>query len=100
MGKHSAGVLMYRFKDRGLEVFLVHPGGPFWTKKDEHAWSIPKGELSAGETPLEAARREFEEETSMAVFSFLEPSGSGKYVATINGFHAVLYFNAQGQYHV
>ena len=82
MGKHSAGVLMYRFKDRGLEVFLVHPGGPFWTKKDEHAWSIPKDELSAGETPLEAARREFEEETSMAVdgdFSDLgtlkQPSG-------------------------
>lgn len=54
---------MFRVRNREPEVFLVHPGGPFWAKKDEGAWSIPKGELSAGEEPLAAARREFEEET-------------------------------------
>jgi predicted NUDIX family NTP pyrophosphohydrolase len=67
MAKHSAGILMYRLKNDRLEVFLVHPGGPFWAGKDEHAWSIPKGELLTGESSLEAAKREFEEETSMAV---------------------------------
>jgi len=64
MPKVSAGLLMYRFR-RGLEVFLVHPGGPFWTKKDSGAWSIPKGEPEADEDYLEAARREFEEETGI-----------------------------------
>ena len=54
---------MYRFAGPGLEVFLVHPGGPFWTKKDAGAWSIPKGEYGEAEEPLEAARREFQEET-------------------------------------
>jgi len=54
---------MYRRRDRGLEVFLVHPGGPFWAKKDQGAWSIPKGEYSEDEDPLVAARREFTEET-------------------------------------
>jgi predicted NUDIX family NTP pyrophosphohydrolase len=54
---------MFRRVTGRLEVFLVHPGGPFWAKKDEGAWSIPKGELAAGEEPLAAARREFEEET-------------------------------------
>lgn len=63
MAKTSAGLLMFRVKNGELEVFLVHPGGPFWAKKDEGAWSIPKGEFSAGEEPLAAARREFEEET-------------------------------------
>lgn len=61
--KRSAGLLMYRRKDDGLEVFLVHPGGPFWKKKDAGAWTIPKGEFTDGEDPLDAARREFEEET-------------------------------------
>ena len=54
---------MYRRRDGGLEVFLVHPGGPFWAKKDQGAWSIPKGEYSEDEDPLVAARREFTEET-------------------------------------
>jgi len=61
MAKRSAGLLMYR-KRRGLEVLLVHPGGPFWKKKDEGAWFLPKGEVAAGEDELSAARREFEEE--------------------------------------
>jgi predicted NUDIX family NTP pyrophosphohydrolase len=63
MPKQSAGLLLYREGPRGLEVFLVHPGGPFWAKKDEGAWSIPKGEFDELEDPLAAARREFEEET-------------------------------------
>jgi predicted NUDIX family NTP pyrophosphohydrolase len=63
MAKKSAGLLMYRRRQGGLEVFLVHPGGPFWAKKDEGSWSIPKGEYSPGEEPLEVAKREFHEET-------------------------------------
>ncbi len=63
MAKHSAGLLLYRRRPQALEVFLVHPGGPFWAKKDLGAWSIPKGEYAEGEDPLAAARREFEEET-------------------------------------
>ena len=64
MVKHSAGILMYRSREDSLEVLLVHPGGPFWAKKDEGAWSIPKGEFNIDtEDPLEAARREFVEET-------------------------------------
>lgn len=73
--KCSAGLLLYRRLDE-LEVFLVHPGGPFWAKKDLGAWSIPKGEFGEGEEPLEAARREFTEETGFAVdgeFLPLEP---------------------------
>lgn len=66
MPKRSAGLLMYRKRDRGLEVLLAHPGGPFWANKDRGAWSIPKGEYGAGEDPLEAAKREFEEETGFA----------------------------------
>ena len=61
--KKSAGLLMYRRRDRAVEVLLVHPGGPFWAKKDDGYWSIPKGEYSPEEDPLEAAKREFEEET-------------------------------------
>ena len=60
-GKQSAGILLYRDRDGFIEVFLVHPGGPFWAKKDLGAWSIPKGEFS-DEDPLAAALREFEEE--------------------------------------
>ena len=63
MPKTSAGILLYKRKDSELRVFLVHPGGPFFAKKDEGAWSVPKGELDEGEDPLAAARREFEEET-------------------------------------
>jgi predicted NUDIX family NTP pyrophosphohydrolase len=63
MPKKSAGLLMYRFRNSLLEVFLVHPGGPFWAKKDDGAWSIPKGEYADDEEPLNAAKREFMEET-------------------------------------
>ena len=57
---------MFRWREQALEVFLVHPGGPFWTNKDLGAWSIPKGEYSEDEDALAAARREFQEETGMA----------------------------------
>jgi predicted NUDIX family NTP pyrophosphohydrolase len=63
MAKKSAGLLLYRDGTKGVEVLLVHPGGPFWARKDEGAWSIPKGEFEDGEDPLSAAQREFEEET-------------------------------------
>ncbi|MEI9940881.1 MAG: NUDIX domain-containing protein [Pseudomonadota bacterium] len=60
--KRSAGILLYRRRGAQVEVLLVHPGGPFWSKKDDGAWFIPKGELEEGEEPLYAARREFREE--------------------------------------
>jgi predicted NUDIX family NTP pyrophosphohydrolase len=63
MPKRSAGILMYRRPDAGLELLLVHPGGPFWAKKDLGAWSIPKGEYSESEDALAVAKRELEEET-------------------------------------
>jgi predicted NUDIX family NTP pyrophosphohydrolase len=63
MPKHSTGLLMFRTSNDQLEVFLVHPGGPLWTKKDKGAWTIPRGEYEQDENPLVAARREFEEET-------------------------------------
>jgi len=65
MTKRSAGVLLYRIRAGSPEVLLVHPGGPLWARKDLGAWSIPKGEYGAGEEPLEAARRELEEETGI-----------------------------------
>ena len=65
--KLSAGILLYRKRDGALEVFLVHPGGPFWAKKDDGAWSIPKGEHGEGEDPLAVAKREFYEETGSQV---------------------------------
>jgi len=68
MAKTSAGLLLYRVSDRVLQVFLAHPGGPLWAKKDLGAWSIPKGELDpADEDALAAARREFAEETGQRV---------------------------------
>lgn len=63
MAQLSAGILLYRTPGEGLEVLLVHPGGPLWARKDDGAWSIPKGLLDDGEEPLAAARREFAEET-------------------------------------
>jgi predicted NUDIX family NTP pyrophosphohydrolase len=63
MSLHSGGILLFRFRDDELEVLLVHPGGPFWIRKDEGAWSIPKGLFDEGESPLDAAKREFKEET-------------------------------------
>ena len=65
MAKRSAGLLMFRRRGRELEVFLVHPGGPFWQKKDAGAWSIPKGNYAEGEPAFDAAQREFEEETGI-----------------------------------
>lgn len=73
MPKQSAGVLLYRKAGSLLEVFLVHPGGPFWTKKDDGAWSIPKGEFGDGEDPLAAAKREFHEETGLAIDGAFKP---------------------------
>jgi predicted NUDIX family NTP pyrophosphohydrolase len=67
MPKQSAGVLVYRRGASGIEVFLVHPGGPLWAKKDLGAWSIPKGEPAVGEDKLVAAKREFAEETGQAI---------------------------------
>lgn len=67
MPKLSAGVVLYRHGDRGLEIFLVHPGGPFWAKKDVGAWSIPKGEYAEDEDAFAAAKREFREETGFDV---------------------------------
>jgi predicted NUDIX family NTP pyrophosphohydrolase len=61
----SAGLLMYRVRDAVPEVLLVHPGGPFWAKKDAGAWTIPKGEIAEAEDPLQTALREFEEETGL-----------------------------------
>jgi predicted NUDIX family NTP pyrophosphohydrolase len=63
--KKSAGILLYRLKNKALEVLLVHHGGPFWAKKDLASWSIPKGEFTEEENPLEAAKREFQEETGL-----------------------------------
>jgi predicted NUDIX family NTP pyrophosphohydrolase len=65
MPKLSAGLLMYRMREGELEFLLAHPGGPFWKDRDAGAWTIPKGEIQAGEEPLAAAKREFEEETGI-----------------------------------
>ena len=63
MAKRSAGILLYRRRGEGVELLLVHPGGPLWARKDAGAWSIPKGEYGDSEDPLAVALREFEEET-------------------------------------
>lgn len=75
MARTSAGILMYRSQGRQLQVFLVHPGGPLWAKKDIGAWSIPKGEIDLEEDSLSAAKREFEEETGFKV--------SGKFIPLV-----------------
>jgi predicted NUDIX family NTP pyrophosphohydrolase len=67
MRKKAAGILLYRQNGSSFEVLLIHPGGPFWAKKDAGAWSIPKGEISENEDPLMAAQREFHEETGFSV---------------------------------
>jgi predicted NUDIX family NTP pyrophosphohydrolase len=84
--KFSAGILLYRLRDGEAQVFLVHPGGPFWAKKDDGAWSIPKGEYQDGDDPLATAKREFLEETGSEVtgsFRALSPvkQPSGKVVS-------------------
>jgi predicted NUDIX family NTP pyrophosphohydrolase len=87
MPVRSAGILLYRRAASGPEVLLVHPGGPFWARRDEGAWSIPKGEHDDGEDAVDAARREFAEETGSALaLDALVPLGevrqrSGKRVA-------------------
>lgn len=82
MSLRSAGILLYRRPTQALEVFLVHPGGPFWAKKDDGAWSIAKGLVDEGEALEAAARREFEEETGVRIDAplielgaFRQPSG-------------------------
>jgi predicted NUDIX family NTP pyrophosphohydrolase len=87
MPVRSAGILLFRHAAAGPEVLLVHPGGPFWARRDEGAWSIPKGEHADGEEPVDCARREFAEETGSALaLEALVPLGevrqrSGKRVA-------------------
>src|SRR5215510_12253482 len=83
MAARSAGLLLFRRVASGREILLVHPGGPFWARKDAGAWSIPKGEFDDSEDALESARREFEEETGlpfegenlMALTPLKQPSG-------------------------
>ena len=70
--KTTAGLLLYR-RHGEVEVFLVHPGGPFWAKKDAGTWSLPKGEIGEGEDPLEAAKREFTEETGFSIDGDFRP---------------------------
>ena len=67
MSVNSAGILLYRLRDNRVEVLLAHPGGPFWSGKDEAAWTIPKGLTEADEDSLQAAKREFREETGFEV---------------------------------
>jgi predicted NUDIX family NTP pyrophosphohydrolase len=76
--KQSAGILVYRLSAGGLDVLLVHPGGPFWAKKDDGAWFIPKGEIEVGEEPLAAALREFREEVGIE-----PPSGTPLELGTV-----------------
>lgn len=75
MADKSAGLLLFRRGDTGVEIFLVHPGGPFWAKKDEGAWSIPKGLYEDGEDPLLAAQREFAEEVGTSISGDFVPLG-------------------------
>ena len=92
MAKRSAGILLYRGEAGHLEVLLVHPGGPFWAKKDDGSWSIPKGEFDEDEDPLAAARREVAEETGLMADGELipleplrQPSGKTVYAWAMKG---------------
>jgi predicted NUDIX family NTP pyrophosphohydrolase len=76
MKKESAGLVMFRIREGTLEVFLAHPGGPFWKNKDAGAWSIPKGEVEEGEDVLATAKREFAEEIGVAPREPFYPLGS------------------------
>lgn len=75
MAARSAGLLMYRFREGELQVLLVHPGGPLWARRDEGAWTIPKGLVAPGEDPLSAAQREFREETGLTPHGPFVPLG-------------------------
>jgi predicted NUDIX family NTP pyrophosphohydrolase len=88
----SAGILLYRIRGQTLEVLLVHPGGPYWQRKDAGAWSIPKGELEEGADALATAQREFEEETGsrpegefIPLAPLKQPSGKLVYAWTLRG---------------
>ena len=94
--KLSAGILVYRRLGGEMEVFLVHPGGPFWAKKDEGAWSIPKGEYTAGEDPLTVAKREFQEELGRAPEGDFHPLGE----IMQSGGKAVVAWAAEGNFDV
>ena len=90
--KRSAGILLYRRQGKATEVFLVHPGGPFWKNRDDGAWTVPKGAIEPGEEPLVAARREFAEETGFTVDGdfaelgdFKQPGGKHVLVWAVEG---------------
>ncbi len=92
MPKKSAGLLLFRIGGGRPEVLLVHPGGPYWRKKDKGIWSIPKGEIDEGESPLEAAKREFYEETGcdwldhpVPLTPLQQPSGKLIYAWAVKG---------------
>jgi predicted NUDIX family NTP pyrophosphohydrolase len=76
--KQAAGILLYRRGRTGLEVLLAHPGGPLWARKDAGAWTMPKGQFTEGELPLDAAKREFEEEMGSAASGDFQPLGTIK----------------------
>jgi len=78
MPKQAAGILMYRRGASGLEVLLAHPGGPLWARKDAGSWTMPKGQFTDGELPLDAARREFQEEMGTAPNGDFQPLGTVK----------------------
>jgi predicted NUDIX family NTP pyrophosphohydrolase len=78
MAKQAAGILLYRRGPSGLQVLLAHPGGPLWARKDYGAWTIPKGQFTENELPLDAAKREFEEEMGSAPCGEFEPLGTLK----------------------
>ena len=78
MPKQAAGILLYRKSRTGLEVLLAHPGGPLWARKDYGAWTLPKGQFTDGELPLDAARREFEEEMGSKPGGDFQPLGTLK----------------------
>jgi predicted NUDIX family NTP pyrophosphohydrolase len=78
MPKQAAGILLFRRGPSGLQVLLAHPGGPLWTRKDDGAWTLPKGQFGDGELPLDAARREFEEEMGSAPVGEFQPLGTLK----------------------
>ncbi len=97
MATRSAGLLLYRRRNGKLEVLLVHPGGPFWQKRDEGAWSIPKGELADSEIALDCARREFQEELGAAA-----PSGEVAALGSVrqSGGKAVYAWAVEGDFDV